>query len=180
MPVIHSVSCPNALSMEKDIAFRSSVGYRKDFSMHSHYLRHRLESGFFFHPTSIFRKVVSSLAIWLFAFSTLPAYPATMSDLVQPAVAMHRAVLPQPEPIAPKQVAQSAQAAGSPLLKKEVGQLTALKKPAIVALQASSTIGVFVGYADSSGPSLNFPTPWKDSPNIVFLGGGTPVNAGAI
>src|SRR5262249_4401014 len=33
---------------------------------------------------------------------------------------------------------------------------------------------------DSSSASANFSTPWQGSPNVVFIGNGTPVNAGAI
>src|SRR5947209_5932271 len=127
--------------------------------MHWHSFGRRLESGFFFRPSSILRKFVSLLAIWSFAFSTLPAYPATSPSLAQPMVAMHGAILPQAaslkslESLAPKQIAQAAQTASAPLLlKKEASRLAALKKPAAMALQASSTIVVFAGYADSSGP----------------------------
>jgi len=37
-----------------------------------------------------------------------------------------------------------------------------------------------VAYADGSSSTPNFPAPWQNSPNIVFIGGGSPLNAGAI
>src|SRR6266852_3014540 len=44
----------------------------------------------------------------------------------------------------------------------------------------ASALDVFVGFADSSSASANFPTPWQGSPNVAYLGAGTPVDAGAI
>jgi RHS repeat-associated protein/uncharacterized repeat protein (TIGR01451 family) len=41
-------------------------------------------------------------------------------------------------------------------------------------------LAVFVGFADNATPSVDFPTPWQGSPNVVYIGGGAPVNAGAI
>jgi len=51
---------------------------------------------------------------------------------------------------------------------------------AFTAAADASALDVFVGFADSSSASANFPTPWQGSPNVVYLGGGTPVDAGAI
>jgi RHS repeat-associated protein len=45
---------------------------------------------------------------------------------------------------------------------------------------AGTALDVFVGFADSATPSANFPTPWQGAPNVLYLGGGSPVNAGAI
>jgi RHS repeat-associated protein len=45
---------------------------------------------------------------------------------------------------------------------------------------AGTSLDVFVGFADSTTPSANFPTPWQGAPNVLYLGGGSPVNAGAI
>ncbi|MFN0101308.1 MAG: hypothetical protein ACKV2U_04370 [Bryobacteraceae bacterium] len=39
---------------------------------------------------------------------------------------------------------------------------------------------ISVGFADSSSPTPNFPLPWQSAPNVVFIGGGSPWNAGAI
>ena len=47
-------------------------------------------------------------------------------------------------------------------------------------MQISGGIQVSVGFADTSSASANFPTPWQGSPNTVFIGGGTPVNSGAL
>lgn len=41
-------------------------------------------------------------------------------------------------------------------------------------------LGVHVGFADSTTPKADFPTPWQGAPNVVYVGGGSPVNAGAI
>jgi RHS repeat-associated protein/uncharacterized repeat protein (TIGR01451 family) len=41
-------------------------------------------------------------------------------------------------------------------------------------------LGVHVGFADSVTPKADFPTPWQGAPNVVYVGGGSPVNAGAI
>lgn len=43
-----------------------------------------------------------------------------------------------------------------------------------------SALAVSVAYADSATASPQFPMPWQGSPNVTFLGGGAPVNAGAI
>ncbi len=39
---------------------------------------------------------------------------------------------------------------------------------------------ISVGFADSSSPTPNFPLPWQSAPNVVFIGSGSPWNAGAI
>lgn len=41
-------------------------------------------------------------------------------------------------------------------------------------------LSVSLAFADSATSSADFPTPWQGSPNVLYLGGGTPVNAGAI
>src|SRR5437016_452667 len=169
--------------MEKEIC-RHIWRAKKDFRMYPHSFRRGPEFQFFFRPNSILRKLVSLLAIWGLTIGTLPAYAAPLPRYGPPVQAGQKALLPQlPEPLLQKQMARIA--GGQPeqpkfALQKPTTRLAALKKPAVTALQSSSAIGVFVGYADSSAPSLNFPTPWQDSPNIVFIGGGAPVNAGAI
>src|SRR5262249_43265055 len=45
----------------------------------------------------------------------------------------------------------------------------------------SSTLTVYVGYADNLRPSPFFPNPWKDSPNTVFVGSTSgDIDAGAL
>src|SRR3954471_7219200 len=44
----------------------------------------------------------------------------------------------------------------------------------------SNALAVYVGYADNLRPSPDFPVPWQGSPNVVFKGGGTSFDAGAI
>ncbi len=41
-------------------------------------------------------------------------------------------------------------------------------------------LAVFVGYADDLRASANFPVPWAGSPNIVYIGTPSPIDAGAI
>ncbi|HEX9984114.1 MAG TPA: Ig-like domain-containing protein [Thermoanaerobaculia bacterium] len=56
----------------------------------------------------------------------------------------------------------------------------AAESESFTAAVDASALDLFVGFADSSSPSANFPTPWQGAPNVVYLGGGHPVNAGAI
>lgn len=145
--------------------------------MHSYRRRRQPDFGFFFSPNSILRKVISLVAIWAFVLTSSPASPATLPQSGEPVVVAHGLVLPLRPLMGPTHVSQAAQAMSAPL-----GSPAALKKTALaaMALQSTPALGVFVGYADSSSASLNFPTPWKGSPNVVFVGSGTPVNAGAI
>ena len=41
-------------------------------------------------------------------------------------------------------------------------------------------LAVFVGYADDLRASSNFPVPWAGSPNVVYIGTPSPIDAGAI
>ncbi len=41
-------------------------------------------------------------------------------------------------------------------------------------------LSVFVGYADNLRASADFPIPWQGAPDVIFLGGGTAFDAGAI
>lgn len=53
--------------------------------------------------------------------------------------------------------------------------------PFAVPMQApSSPIQISVAFADNSSPSANFPTPWQGSPNVTFIGGGAPIDSGAL
>jgi RHS repeat-associated protein len=49
-----------------------------------------------------------------------------------------------------------------------------------VPIANSGGLDLSVAFADSTTPSADFPTPWQGAPNVLYLGGGTPVNAGAI
>src|SRR5690242_18032606 len=46
--------------------------------------------------------------------------------------------------------------------------------------QSSPPISVSVAYADNSSASAAYPIPWQGATNVVFLGGGSPTNAGAV
>jgi len=58
------------------------------------------------------------------------------------------------------------------------GSLTS--NPVSVNWPAFSNIEVFVGYADDLRAAPSFPTPWRGSPNVVFIGSGSPFDAGAV
>ena len=45
---------------------------------------------------------------------------------------------------------------------------------------APVALSVYVGYADNLRSSADFPVPWQGAPDVVFLGGGTVFDAGAI
>ncbi len=51
---------------------------------------------------------------------------------------------------------------------------------AVTATSGPDPIAVFVGYADDLRASPFFPTPWVGSPNTIFIGSGSPFDAGAI
>ncbi|MEA2490482.1 MAG: hypothetical protein QOH21_2274, partial [Acidobacteriota bacterium] len=58
----------------------------------------------------------------------------------------------------------------------------AVESDAIAPVQVANSAGleVSVAFADNATPSADFPTPWQGAPNVLYLGGGAPVNAGAI
>ena len=60
--------------------------------------------------------------------------------------------------------------------QEEVGEAQALD----FATAEDLGLAVSVGFADSATPSVDFPTPWQGSPKVAYIGGGAPVNAGAI
>ncbi|HEV7570810.1 MAG TPA: carboxypeptidase regulatory-like domain-containing protein [Thermoanaerobaculia bacterium] len=52
--------------------------------------------------------------------------------------------------------------------------------PVTVNWPAFSNLNVFVGYADDLRAGASFPNPWQGSPNVVYIGSGLPIDAGAI
>ncbi|HEX9483976.1 MAG TPA: carboxypeptidase regulatory-like domain-containing protein, partial [Gemmatimonadaceae bacterium] len=52
--------------------------------------------------------------------------------------------------------------------------------PVTVNWPAFSNLNVFVGYADDLRAGASFPNPWRGSPNVVYIGSGLPIDAGAI
>lgn len=56
----------------------------------------------------------------------------------------------------------------------------AIESDAALPVVNSAGLDVSVAFADNATPSASFPTPWQGAPNVLYLGGGTPVNAGAI
>ena len=77
--------------------------------MYPHSFRRGSEFQFFFRPNSIFRKLISLLAIWALTIGTLPAYAAPLPRYGPPVLAGQKALLPQlPEPLLQKQMARIA------------------------------------------------------------------------
>jgi len=58
------------------------------------------------------------------------------------------------------------------------GSLTS--NPVTVTWPAFSNVELFVGYADDLRAAPAFPNPWRGSPNIVYIGSGSPIDAGAL
>lgn len=50
----------------------------------------------------------------------------------------------------------------------------------LLALPAMAQVSISVGYADDLRPSPFFPNPWSGSPNTIFIGNASNVDAGAI
>ncbi len=51
---------------------------------------------------------------------------------------------------------------------------------ATVVWQSPYGLAVFVGYADNTRPLPAFPVPWQGDPNVLFIGGAPPFDAGAV
>jgi RHS repeat-associated protein len=52
--------------------------------------------------------------------------------------------------------------------------------PATLVWQSPFDLAVFVGYADNARPHPAFPVPWQGDPNVLFIGGAPPFDAGAV
>lgn len=90
--------------------------------------------------------------------------------------------LPAAAAPAPRNAAAYAQPAAPPPANDHAAAAQEAPPPAAtsVATTDAGALDLFVGFADSASPSANFPTPWQGAPNVVFLGGGSPTDAGAI
>lgn len=66
------------------------------------------------------------------------------------------------------------------LLAGAISMPTALALAPVPANAAISNLNVFVGYADDVRSSPSFPVPWQGAPNTVFIGSGSPLDAGAM
>lgn len=117
----------------------------------------------------IFSQLLSWLLVWSLAFSSLPTYSA-MAPTAQ-WISLRAAHL-EPQLRTARENRPIAEAAQPALMK------SAMMAPPL--MQATSPVSVFVAYADTSTPSLSFPTPWNNSPNTIFIGSGDPTNAGAL
>jgi RHS repeat-associated protein len=51
---------------------------------------------------------------------------------------------------------------------------------ATVVWESPYGLAVFVGYADNTRPHPAFPVPWQGDPNVLFIGGAPPFDAGAV
>src|SRR5215218_2470820 len=116
----------------------------------------------------MFRKL---LAILLINGLIAPPFQA-----LQPLYAMEPGV-PLPSRVAGSEAMQLAQMEAEELEEVEVSEGLA---PTFEFAVEDAGLAVSVGFADSATPSSDFPTPWQGAPNVVYIGGGTPVNAGAI
>ncbi len=121
-------------------------------------------------PGRISSQLLSLVLIWTLAFGSLPTYPAKApaADWVSMLAANSA-----PDLLTARVNGQMPDTRTRPALMK-----SAVMGPPL--LQTASAVSVFVGYADTSSPSPNFPTPWNNSPDTVFIGGGDPTNAGAL
>ena len=51
---------------------------------------------------------------------------------------------------------------------------------ATVVWESPDGLAIFVGYADNTRPHPAFPVPWQGDPNVLFIGGAPPFDAGAV
>src|SRR5438309_5156982 len=112
---------------------------------------------------SLFSRLLSLLLTWAMNFISLPGYAAERHAAEW--VSGWNWVIP------PEMAGKIAEWA-----RKAEAMNTAVAP----MVQSSAGVSLFVGYADSSSASANFPVPWDKSPNTVFIGGGAPTNAGAL
>ncbi|MEA2561003.1 MAG: mucin9 [Acidobacteriota bacterium] len=115
----------------------------------------------------MFRKLLA-----IFLINGLMAPP--FQQAIQPLYAMEPGV-PLPSRMAGSEAMQLAQT--EEIKEVEVGEGLA---PAYEFAAEDAGLALSVGFADSATASADFPTPWQGAPNVVYIGGGTPVNAGAI
>jgi RHS repeat-associated protein len=157
------------------------------------------------HWTNLFHQLTSLLVVWALIMSSLPVYSADRhrAEWVDapnvggpPLSGIIPARSPAPAPgklSLPRRTGPSKRRPGnfeiastlapnlpgnkvSDLLLNSLGI-----NPFAVPLQApSSPFQISVAFADNSSPSANFPTPWQGSPNITFIGNGTPIDSGAL
>src|SRR5215218_8797799 len=121
----------------------------------------------------MFRKL---LAILLINGFIAPPFQA-----LQPLYAMEPGV-PLPSRMAGSEAMQLAPMETAPSSEEELEEVEVGEglAPAYEFAAEDAGLAVSVGFADSATPSSDFPTPWQGAPNVVYIGGGTPVNAGAI
>src|SRR5579864_636000 len=123
-----------------------------------------------FLPDSVLFKSISLFLVWAMAMTSLPAYAAPRSDQWSTAWSSISAAYEQ-NAIAQlmKELRFRRRTTASPVVAR-----------ALVPPVQSRGLEVFAGFADSSSPNANFPTPWQGAPNTIFIGGGSPVTAGAL
>jgi RHS repeat-associated protein len=146
-------------------------------------------------------KLISLLLAWALVFSSLPTYAADHApddgdhawDLGSVPASLTSARdrlagdlhFPTRHPVARNSANPMLASLHVPLLPGKHGSDFLMNPfgPSLFSLAMqtlTSPVEVSVGFADGSSASANFPTPWQNSPNTVFIGGGTPVDAGAI
>jgi RHS repeat-associated protein len=134
--------------------------------------RHSSRVSRHFWPETLHYKAISLFLIWVLAFTTLPSYAGSgNAEWTTDWSAISAKIIEN----ARQAILKTAQERA---LKSSL-RAAPLAMAAVPPMQAGA-VEVFAGFADGSSPSANFPTPWQGSPNTVFLGGGSPLNAGAI
>jgi RHS repeat-associated protein/uncharacterized repeat protein (TIGR01451 family) len=105
-----------------------------------------------------------------------------LQQVLQPLYATEPGV-PLPSDMAGSRAMQLAQTEATPQPGVEEFEEVKAREDIAQAFDLSTDdagLAVFVAFADSATPSADFPTPWQGAPNVVYIGGGAPVNAGAI
>jgi RHS repeat-associated protein len=118
-------------------------------------------------------KIISLFLAWLMVFTSLPSYGGHgNAEWTTDWSSISARILENTRQVILKSAGEHAWKGGSTHVRPLA--------TAVVPPMQAGAVQMFVGFADSSSPSANFPTPWQGSPNTIFLGGGAPVDAGAI
>ena len=82
------------------------------------------------------------------------------------------------EPVVPEPAGTTS--AGDTAMRSSLLAAPDLKQTARARTATFTDLSISVAYADDSSPTPNFPIPWMGSPSVVYIGTGSPLNAGAI
>lgn len=133
---------------------------------------HRSSHSGRFWPETLHFKIISLFMVWLMVFTSLPSYGGpSNAEWTTDWSSISARILESARQAILKTVAEHA---------LKAGHMHARPLATAVPPMQAGAVAVFVGFADSSSPSANFPTPWQGSSNTIFIGNGAPVDAGAI